>query len=334
MSFRRIFEFLLALSIAIYLALAGFFYFDARMQSEAANRQAARFTAEAMARHVGILARRLTREVTKAASAPSVAEAFSSGDAQRLADEEARLTRTLSDVWEVRLLPPGISQVDETRDPPLGYADLEMIKQAANADPLPALHQPGTPNARLVVARRVRTGEQAVGVLLVSYATKSLDELRLAPGDGVALELRQGRASLQFSGDAARKSDTPDGETPVAGTDWKVAYWSAAPDTVAWMYPVAVVFGAVLLGVIFLAAHRWTLRALAQDEDSLYRLVRDIMIGRAQGNYPVRLNDLQRLIARVTQFKHPPPESPAALTGTADFSQHLGMDEIDRSSPG
>ncbi|HLF98646.1 MAG TPA: hypothetical protein VI457_16010, partial [Methylococcaceae bacterium] len=61
MSLGRIFGMLLAMSMAVYLALAGFFYFDARAQSEAANRQAAQFTAEAMARHVGILARRVAR---------------------------------------------------------------------------------------------------------------------------------------------------------------------------------------------------------------------------------------------------------------------------------
>jgi hypothetical protein len=194
-----------------------------------------------------------------------------------------------------------------------------MIKQAVSADLSPALHQPGTPKARLVVARRVRIGEQAVGVLLVSYAAKSLDELRLTPGDGVALELRQGGASLLFSGDATRRNVTPDGAAPVPGTDWKVAYWSAPPATVSWMYPTAVIFGGILLGAIFLAVHRWTLGALAQDEDSLYCLVKDIMAGKVQGSYPIRLNDLQQLIVRITQIRQPPSE---ISTAQANFRRH------------
>jgi hypothetical protein len=332
MSLGRICGLLLALSMVIYLALAGFFYFDARAQSVAANRQAAAFMAEAMARHVGIFAGRVGREVAEIANLPSVGAAFASGDAQRLADEEARIARTLPGVWSVRVLTPEIPQVDETRDPPFGFADLEMVKQAMNADPYPALHQPGTPKARLVVARRVRSGDRVLGILLVSYAAKSLEELRLAVGEGVALQVRQGSAGLLFSGDPARRSDAPDGETPVSGTDWKVAYWAGSPSTAAWFYPVAVVFGCVVLGIIFLAVHRWMARALAHDEDSLYRLVKDIMIGKVQGSYPVRLSDLQQLISRITQFKRPPPETPAAPTGKADFSLH--MDEIDLDSPG
>lgn len=334
MSLGRVCGFLLAMSTGIYLILAGFFYFDARAQSVAANRQAAQIMSEAMARHVGVLAGRVTREVAESANLPSVVEAFASGDTQRLADEETRIARMFPGVWSVRLLTPGSPQVDETRDPPFGYADLEMVKQAVNADPHPALHQPGTPKARLVVARRVRSGDRVVGVLLVSYAAKSLEELRLAVGEGVALQVRQGSAGLLFSGDPARKNDTPDGETAVPGTDWKVAYWSASPTTVPWFYPAAVVFGGVVLGVIFLAVHRWMARALAHDEDSLYRLVKDIMIGKVQGSYPVRLTDLQQLIVRITQFKQSPPESPAAPTGKADFSKHLSMDDIDLDNLG
>lgn len=334
MSLGRICGFLLASSMAIYLALAAFFYFDARTQSQAANRQAAQFTAEAMARHIGILARRVVREVGEAANVPSAAEAFAGGDAQRLADEEARIARMLPGAWSVRLLTPGIAQVDETRDPPFGFADLEMVKKAVSTDPHPALHQPGTPKARLVAARRVRSGEQVVGVLLASYAAKNLDELRVAVGDGVALELRQDSAGLLFSGDTARKNDTPDGAVPVVGTDWKVAYWIAAPAMEGWLYPGLVIFGGIVLGLIFLAVHRWTLRALAHDEDSLYRLVKDIMVGKVQGSYPVRLNDMQRLVVRITQFRNRPPESPAAPTGKADFSRHLTMDDIDLDIPG
>ncbi|HLF98424.1 MAG TPA: hypothetical protein VI457_14890, partial [Methylococcaceae bacterium] len=270
----------------------------------------------------------------EAANLASVAEALAGGDAQRLADEEARITRTLPGAWSVRLVLPSIAQVDEARDPPFGFADLELVKDAVGADPHPALHQPGSPKARLVVARRVRSGEQVVGVLWASYAAKNLDELRLAAGDGVALELRQDSAGLLFSGDSARKNDTPDGAAPVVGTDWKVAYWSAPPAAVGWLYPLAVAFGGVLMAGLYVAVHRWTLRALAHDEDSLYRLVKDIMVGKVQGSYPVRLNDLQSLIVRITQFRNPAPEPPAAPTGKADFSKHLIMEDIDLDNPG
>lgn len=333
MSFRQLHGALLAVSVAVYLALAGFFYSDARMQSQSANQQAAQFTADAMARHVGILARRLGREVGEVAAGPGVAEALASGDPQQLAEMEARVAGMLTGAWSVRLFRPGSAAVDETRDPPFGFADLEMVKQAEQADPSPALHQPGTPKARLVVARRVLAGEQMVGVLLASYAAKSLDELRLVAADGVALELRQDSAGLLFSGDEARKGDTPDGVSTVVGTDWKVVFWSAPPTTVGWLYPVAILFGGLVMGGIYFALHRWLLQALAHDEDSLYRLVKDIMVGKVQGSYPIRLRDLERLLVRVTQFKSSSAASPPPPTGKADFSRLLDIDEIDLDEP-
>lgn len=229
---------------------------------------------------------------------------------------EVRLQRMLPDALWVRLLP-----IDsDAGQGVLSFADLDLAQRAVSAAPPLAMHGLGTPEWHLALARAIRSGDQALAVLLVALDPKWLQR-DLTPPPAGAYALMQGKALLAFRGDAALKAAAPSGTLPIRGTLWQLRYWRPPPQLDNWIAVAGMLAVALLLvcGVVH-ACWRWLRQALARDSATLFTLVNDRLAGTPRGNYALSIRELQPMVDRLLMLTAAVPGSGTA-TSPVDFEE-------------
>ncbi|NJD07812.1 MAG: phosphomannomutase/phosphoglucomutase [Methylococcaceae bacterium] len=230
-----------------------------------------------------------------------VGEALASGDIGQLHAEEERMTSQLPGALLVRLLPADVNTLDEVRTPKMGYADLEMVKDALDSAAKPAAHAAGTEDGHLAIARALPDRR---GAALASLSPKLLQDTLATLPAGAMLELRQGSLTLATRGDASLKAAPPKGEVAVPGAEWKVAYWAPPPTSpLAWWILVLPALALILTGLLFFLAARWVSKAMRSDQDNIRRLMDDLIHHRQLENYPLALGDSETLAQAMLQLR-------------------------------
>jgi phosphomannomutase/phosphoglucomutase len=236
----------------------------------------------------------------------------------------------------VRLLPPGIEEVNMEASPPIGYAAVDMLRHSETKDtpPLVEVHMSGTPQQHVNLVRRILdpAGRRIVGHLMVSFSVQQLEgALSGRKVDGY-LELQQVAAAplvLASRGAAAFKSAEVDGEVPVTGSRWRIAYWAPASDRAAGaslnVAALAAGVAALLFALLVWLLLRRAGSALRQDQAVLLTLVKDMHDGRARKEYPSRLAELRDTIelmvrAAAAGAAHKPEPTPVPATSSEDVA--------------
>ncbi len=299
MNLQRFLTLLAVAALAAVLFTGTGVYVAAWQSARSAEQDAARQAAEAAARSLRNTLDMLIGSVEGLAADSRYAQILASGNSALLQETEARLTRAVPSALQVRLLAERSEALDETRPPHMGFADLQMAHEAVEQAPPPAFHGANTPHPHLALARKLEGG----GVLLASVSPKLLEAVLGA--FGVALELRQGDLSVKRTGDAELQETKPAGAVDVPGTSWKVAYRVAGVSFFAdgWFF-VFPLLGILLIAGAFYSLGRWLLGAFHNDQESVAQLVRDLMRGRALGNYPIRIGDSEFIVHKIAQLKH------------------------------
>ncbi len=250
---------------------------------------------------------------------PEIAQAISDGDEQVLQHKEKELGYLFPSAVRVRLLKPGIDEIDTSTSPQLGYACLDLVHRAELSDTPPSaeVHVFGSPQQHIDQVRRILspTGRRIVGTLLVSYPVQTLqdaiDKIRLTGG---YLELQQPTGTgqdlvLATRGDPALKGGTSMRQVPVPGTRWSLVFWPTAGqgmlDSAGQLYFAGIVAAAVvLLGLLLLLMFRLFAGELRRDLVTIITLAKDTNEGRPKRDYPVRLSDARgtvELLARMAR---------------------------------
>jgi len=255
-----------------------------------------------------------------------------------------RLQQNLPHAWKLRVLPLGVKMTDPNLRPPIGYAELDLLNySAANGKaPTAIAGEGGTPQARIVLAEPVFAagGQQVVGHLLLavhfSLVAELVNQLELHGG---AVRLQQPRKSgepqLLASGGGQALPATNAFVAPVAGSQWKVAFWPA-PLTGAGLLWIVAVVGLLLLAVIWGALLLLGVRlrrAITNDLGTAVVMVRDAKAGELKPVYPVQSDDvvgtihilreeLSTLSAGPAKRKKAPP-TPNAADDTPDIDLDL-----------
>lgn len=334
-------KFVLILSVIAMTTLGlscALLYYVASQKALDDGRRSVELNAESAARHIGNFIAGLNQSLAGLAQDNRLAEAIATLDKSLLQREELRLGRLLPGALQVRLLPENVETLDESRSPRMGFADLEMIRQARNSVPSPAVHAANTPDAHLAVARRIESGRV---VILASLSVKLIEDI-VASMDPVAgaIELRQDTLPLGFRGDAASRTDPPTGEVAVPASSWKVVYW--APSTIhvsGWWFLLVPIISGLIFAVCAFLIHRWLVITFRHDMDSISSLVKDLWQGQVQGNYPVRMTDSELIVRQISQLKHGGTEAPRAERASlptkesiapkaAAFKAQIGVDII------
>ncbi len=314
---------LLFIVAAAVLMAAGFVLLQMfQMQGGALRQQATEAASVAYASAVQDLATQPMGTLNGMAGDPAVVQALRDGDRAVAKARAAELARLLPGVERLRLLPAGVDQVDPEDKPPLGYADLQQLREAEQSDRFPVAEVilPGTDQAHYNLVRRVQGVDgRLLGVLVATYSAARLSqvvgELRLGTG---GVEVRQGNVLLARRGSVG--ADAAAVRVNVPATRWVLLYWPdvSSGGLMEGLIPYLAAFGvgAVLLGVVIYVMFRLISGAMRRDQVTVLNLVKDILNRKLAAAYPVRLANsritVELLLNMGQEFVATPVAKPAS----------------------
>jgi len=197
-------------------------------EEAAAAQRVHQIEATRLAKQVSVALDDARAALARLAEDPKVVTALTGAPDARLAVGTA-LAADIPGALLLRLVPAGTVQPDESRQPPLTYASLALLRQAAAQDK-PAvieLHLGGTPDAHVALVRRVPPAGEPVGFLHLALDPKVIDDaVATLDGKGLEIEVRQsvpGAPPLVL----AKQGRAADGrvdiaQAPVPGTSWQL----------------------------------------------------------------------------------------------------------------
>jgi phosphomannomutase/phosphoglucomutase len=276
-----------------------------------------RMTVDQVAARTGTLVNFYSSNMALLAKDPDIARLLMAGDASALQDKEQSLTYLFPAAINVRLLPPGLDEVDLEASPPLGYAALDQMREAESSEtPPPAeVHLYNTPQQHINIVRRVAdpAGSGTVGHLMLSLSgdtlTDLLGEVQYLSG---YMELQQAGSKgapvpVASAGDAGYRSGEPDAVQAIAGSRWQAAFWSGE-SSVAFLGMISlwVIGGTGVLAALMLLYTLLLFRRLSagvrQDQVSLVSMLKDAGNDQLNREYPAGLVEMQDTIDFMTRL--------------------------------
>ncbi len=321
--------------ILVTLALsAGGAYFLAWQKAREIETWAFADYAQAIASQIQSRGQDLSAWVEGLARDPKLLDALASGGEAQA--EEQRLARIIPAAVQVRILPRVTDRWKEGRYLALGFADLDLVRQAEAGDPPLAVHGFGSPDRHVAMARAIKRENQVIGVILIGIDLDWLRQALPTPSAG-AIALYQGSLQLAYRGNAVFQDQPPTGTVSIPDTLWQVKYWTLAPGWTDWVGSTAILAVALLLiGLMVWLVWRKYARAIDQDRTTLFILANDLVAGTIRGNYPLALRELEPLLDRLLQVQRegqpqrpaPPPASSEPLPeARPEPAPDLGVEE-------
>ncbi len=301
----RIFSLLTAVAVLMTLVVGGGVYWLSSARLEQARQDSATAVVNAVALSLSQQLDLLNRTLNKMAQDPEVLIAVTRADPVLLATEAARLEKYFPDSLKIRLLLPGVNEIDEKNTPRMGFADLDMVRETFISNQPPKIQGYEGADRHLAITRRIMHNDQVAGVVLASlnydFFNKSLQAVAVRDG---YIELRQAGLVL---GAAGKRADTVQGEsvqTRVPSTDWEIYYHYVASTGFAEHILITCTIVALLLTMLaFFVGYRRLSGLITQDLNSLLNACKDVMTHKPPGSYPANLREISDIIAALMQFK-------------------------------
>ena len=303
----RLFSLLSAFAVLMILTAGAGVYWISASQITQSKQDSTAAVAKSVALGITAQINLLTDTLEKMAQDPEVLVAVTSADAAQLTSVSAKLERHLPFILKVRLLLPGVSELDDKSVPKMGYADLDMVRETFSKNQLPAIQGDNGPDRHLAITRGIMQNGQVVGVILASlnydFISKIVQAAELKDGH---LELRQATLVLGAAGEPVGAEPSDDAQVQVANTGWQLHYQYAGSASSAGLALIAgiVVAAASLALLAFYMGYRKLSTLLTQDLGSVLKACKDMMTNKLQsGTYPVKLSEMHPVISTLAQFK-------------------------------
>lgn len=247
----------------------------------------------------------LASAIDKMARDPAVIEALENRDRDRIRVLEAQLAKYLPGALKIRLLLPGINDLDTEHVPHMGFADLDMVKETFNGNPQPLIQGEGA-NRHLAITARIEEGGRVAGVILASLSYDFINN-SIKPNSisNQLIQLRQGDFELASVGNRTLIGDAATVQIPVAHTAWQVQVWYRIGGSSSDIGLIAAIMliAVLLVCLAFFVGYRKSANILSHDQSIVLKAVKDLMTGNAYGNYPVNLSEMSVIISTLVQFK-------------------------------
>ena len=312
----RIFSLLAAVAVLMIMVTGGGVYWLSSARIAQARQDSAIAVANAVALSLSQQLDLLNRTLNKMAQDPEVLIAVTRTDPVLLSAVAARLENYFPDALKIRLLLPGVSEIDEKSVPRMGFADLDMVRETFSKGQPPKIQGYEGADRHLAITTRVMQNDHVVGVILASLNYDFFNKTMQATGvKNGTIELRQAKRVLGSSGEPV---DTGQGESvqvKVANTDWEIYYhYAAGADLAEIILITSIIAAPILLTIlaIFVGYRRLSV-LMAQDLDSVLNACKDMMTQKPPGSYPVNLSAFGAVIMALVKFKRilDPDEGPA-----------------------
>ncbi len=256
---------------------------------------------QASARQIQARGQELSAWVEGLSRDPHLVDALASGEDGKT--EEQRLARIIPAAVQVQILPRLADRWQEANPLDLGFADLDLVRQAETGDPPPVVHGFGSRSGHVAVARAIKREGRVIGVILVRVGLDWLQSLLPTPSRG-AVALSQGSLQLAYRGELALQSQPPTGTVAIPHTLWQLKYWTPLPAWADWVDSVAILALALLaVAVMFWLLWRKYAQAIDRDRTALFVLVNDLIAGTIRGNYSLALQELEPLLERLLRVQ-------------------------------
>ncbi len=248
----------------------------------------------------------LNRTLNKMAQDPDVLTAVTSADPVLLITVAEKLEKYFPDALKIRLLLPGVSQLDEKTAPRMGFADLDMVRETFTNNQPPGIQGYAGADRHLAITRKIMVNNQVVGVILASlnydFFNKSIEAAAVKDG---YIELRQAKLVLGSSGKRADTWQIKSLQTKVTGTNWDIYYYyPGGADLAEIMVMTSAIFISLLL--LILASFIGYLQIsglIAQDLSMVLTAFEDMVTRKPLGCYPVNLTETRAIINALVKFK-------------------------------
>jgi len=310
------------------------FYFEGEEQRGDQPREIARTSALLTARVSEAIAF-YAQALDAYAKNQRLVDAMAREDWGAIHEQERMLSGILPLALKVRFIPLSALGAEDKTPPPLGFASQEMIQRAQQGGQLvPAeVHQFYNEYRHIALAAPVREPDRGavVGVahLALSFQLleKIIGDVSDVPGH---IELQQvvDGVALTLVGSGVSHSGVAEGQLPVSGTIWQVAYGSAVErEEGGLLLPAILVAGGVFILLIVASVYMRLKRMLAADISSLENLLGSE--ARLRGGRPPRaaLTDLEPLFLRLTKCK------PAPVTAESEaVKQNIEKPEVGKAT--
>ncbi|MDI1231427.1 MAG: hypothetical protein PSU93_09785 [Methylobacter sp.] len=303
----RLFSLLSAFAVLMVLTAGVGVYWISADQIAQAKRDSAAAVAKSVAVGISAQVNLLTHTLEKMALDPVVSAAVIRAETTELTAVAATLEQHLPDALKVRLLLPGVSELDDKSIPKMGYADLDMVRETLTKNQLPAIQGDVGPDRHLAITRRIMHNDQVVGVILASlnydFISKALQAAELKNGH---LELRQAALVLGAAGEPVSEALSDDAQKiKVANTGWELHYQVAdSASSTGLTFIVGMIAVPALLALLaFFMGYRKLSSLLTQDLGSVLKAYKDMMKNKLQGTYPVKLTEMNAVVSTLVQFK-------------------------------
>ena len=222
--------------------------------------------------------RRIVDQLNKLSGSQELIDLFTTADTEALNKQAELLGNDIENVIKARLFFPGKYDLDRDSHPPLGFASLDLLRQAeqSGATLKAEIHGFGGPDAHLVLIRPV-TGpdKNVIGLLHVSLMVEPYLQLGESVQGYAELVQITGKTPLVLKtlGNARYRTGQPV-SVDVKSTRWRVDYWAAGitgkiPDKESGIsiidYVAALLF---LLFILFIVARYSGQRKQQKDKNN------------------------------------------------------------------
>lgn len=302
----RIFSLLTAFAVLMILLAGGGVSWMSSARIAQARQDSATVVANAVAVTLSQQIELLNRTLNKMALDPEVLIAVTRADPVLLSTVAARLEKYFPDAMKIRLLLPGVSEIDEKSQPRMGFADLDMVRETfANNQP-PKIQGYEGADRHLAITSRIMQNDRVVGVILASlnydFFNQSLQKAGVRNG---YIELKQAQLVIGAAGERIDTGQSGIVQTKVTNTDWDIDYHYATGSDLAEIIVISsiIVVPVLLVVSVFFLAYRRLSGFLELDLSGVMNLSKDIMAHKPLGSYPTHLTETKAIIAGLMKFK-------------------------------
>ncbi len=268
---------------------------------------------------------------------------FAADDTAKQARAE-QLKKQFPGALRLRLLPTGLFKVDKSQQPHLGFACLDMQRQAEESRLGPAveIHVFGSSQQHIDVLQPVlsSTGDKVVGHIQLALDVNLIKQWLQENGAKGYLELTQpvaGKRGLLIgsAGDVAAKNNGLMASANVSGTRWRMQVWT--PLVVPSLFNLnllLVVLVAMLLSAVLIYLLRNSLsRAIQLDIENFMQMEAAFLRGIKQHDYSLKMPEFKSAAGRFDNLKQGQSldrerdDDPDAVS-VSDISMHGSMDRV------
>jgi len=302
----RIFSALTVVAVLLIIISGAGAYWVSSSSIAASKEESATVVAKSAILSISAQIALLNSTLDKMAQDPEVVAAANRADPVLLNTVTDKLEKHFPNALKIRVLLPGVSQPDDKSMPPMGFADLDMVRESFTKVQLPAIQGDNGPNRHLAITSRIMQNGKVIGVILASlnydFIRKSF---HAATTKDVYIELRQGSLVLASSGEKIDMQNSDIFPIKIPNTDWELHYQYKSSVSASGLITVAsiIVVAALLAMTAILVGYRKLSDLLAQDLHSVMKAFKDMMTLKLPGNYPVNLSEMNAVISTLIQFK-------------------------------